>query len=150
MKSAVFHGVRSMKRSLGYVCPRKGNRDLLNTKRTVDMACKEVFQRYFGKLTACLPMEDSLFLVKLSECSLIPGDTKDKIKSKDTQADKAEYFISHVIKPSLEVGDTDFDKLLAVMSESGYRYLKELSCTIKSEIESLGGNSKTSMAFSYI
>ena len=114
------------------------------------MAYKEIFQRYFGKLIACLPMEDSLFLAKLSEYSLIPGDTKDKIKSKDTQAEKAEYFISHVIKPSLEVDDIDFDKLLSVMSESGYRHVKELSYTIKSEIASLGGNSKTSMAFSYI
>ena len=91
-------------------------------------------------------MDDSWFLAKLSEHNLLPGDTKNKVKSKTTQADMAEYFISHIITPSFEAGSTEFDKLLLVMGESDYAYVKKLSCTIKSEIANRRENSKTSMS----
>ena len=99
------------------------------------MAYKEIYQRYFSKLIRCLPMDDGLFLVMLSEHELLPGDIEGKVKSLNTQLEKATYFISHVIKPSLEVDSIVYlDKLLLVMSESGYKHVEEISCKIKSEI----------------
>ena len=96
-------------------------------------------------------MEDGCFLAKLTEHNLLPGDTKDKVKSKTTQADMAEYFISHIITPALEVGSTEcLDKLLLVMGESGYDHVKKLSCKIKSEIANRRENSKTSMSCLYL
>ena len=80
-------------------------------------------------------MDDGLFLVMLSEHELLPGDTEDKVESLNTQAEKAKYFINHVIKPSLDVNSrVYFDKLLLVMSESGYKHVEEISCKIKSEL----------------
>ena len=91
-------------------------------------------------------MDDRLFLVMLSEHELLPGDTEDKIKSQNTQAEKAEYFMSHVIKPSLEADSRAYlDKLLLVMSRSGYKYLEEISCKINSEISNPPKRRKTGM-----
>ena len=99
-------------------------------------AYKEIYQRYFSKLIKCLPMDDRLFLVMLSEHELLPAIQRIKLtESQNTQAEKAEYFVSHVIKPSLEADSRAYlDKLLLVMSESGYKYLEEISCKINSEI----------------
>ena len=110
-----------------------------------DMAYKEIYQRYFSKLIKCLPMDDGLFLAMLSEHELLPGDTEGKVKSLATQTEKATYFISHVIKPSLDVDSRVYlNKLLLVMSESGYKHVEEISSRIKSEIANTE-NSKTSM-----
>lgn len=50
---------------------------------------------------------------------LLPGDHKSSIDALDTQKQKAEYFLDHVIKPGLEVGYTEqFDKMLNVMETS--------------------------------
>ena len=113
------------------------------------MAHKEVYQRYFSKLIKCLPMDDASFLAMLTEHELLPGDTEGKVKSQATQTEKATYFISHVIKPSLEVDSrVCFDKLLLVMSESGYKHVEEISGKIESEISNWGEGNKTSMLYS--
>ena len=109
------------------------------------MAYKEVYQRYFSKLIKCLPMDDASFLAMLSEHELLPGDTEGKVKSLATQTEKATYFTSHVIKPSLEVDSrVYFDKLLLVMSESGYKHVEEIAGKIESEISNWGEGNKTS------
>ena len=119
---------------------------LIITEEHLVMAYKEVYRHYFGKLIKCLPMDDSLFLAMLSEHELLPGDTEGKVRSLTTQTEKATYFISHVIKPSLEVDSrVYFDKLLLVMTESGYKHVEEISSKIKSEIPSWGEGNKTSM-----
>ena len=112
------------------------------------MAYKEIYQHY-SKLIKCLPMDDGLFLVMLSEHELLPGDTEGKVKSLATQTEKATYFISHVIKPSLDVDSRVYlNKLLLAMSESGYKHVEEISSKIKSEIANTE-SSKTSMLSSY-
>ena len=101
------------------------------------MAYKEIYQHYLSKLIRCLPMDDVLFLGMLSEHDLLPGDTEDKVRSTSlaTQTEKAAYFISHVIKPSLDVDSRVYlDKLLLVMSKSGYKHVEEISSRITSEI----------------
>ena len=110
------------------------------------MAYKEVYQRYFIKLIKCLPMDDTLFFAMLSKHELLPGDTEDKLKCLTPQIEKATYFMSHVIKPSLEVDSKVYlDKLLLVMSESGYKHVEEIAGKIKCEISNWGEGNKTSM-----
>ena len=113
------------------------------------MAYKEIYQHYFSKLIRCLPMDDGLFLAMLSEHELLPGDTEGKVKSLATQTEKATYFMSHVIKPSLEVDSRVYlDKLISVMNESGYKHVEELCSKMKSEIAN-SESSKTSMLYTY-
>ena len=91
-------------------------------------------------------MDDALFFAMLSEHELLPGDTENKLKCLTPQTEKATYFMSHVIKPSLEVDSrVYFDKLLLVMSESGYKHVEEISGKIKSEIPNWGEGNETSM-----
>ena len=100
------------------------------------MAYLRAYHSHLEKLVKCLPMEDTYFITKLSAQQLLPGDTESKIKAMSTQADKASYFLDHVIKPALEIDDiSDFDKLLSIMQICGYSHVQRLSVTIKSEIK---------------
>ena len=69
------------------------------------MAQLKLYENYVEKLVKCLPMNDAHFIAKLSAKQLLPGDTEDKIKSSQTQPDKASYFLCHVIKPALDIGN---------------------------------------------
>lgn len=81
-------------------------------------------------------MDDASFIMELSAKGLLPGDTRSKIKAESTQANKASYFLSHVIKPALDIDDsTGFDKLLSIMITCGYDYVCKLAATIKSEVD---------------
>ena len=100
------------------------------------MAYIRVYQNHLEKLVKCLPMDDTLFITKLSAQQLLPGDTENKIKPLSTQADKASYFLSHVIKPALDINETSsFDKLLSIMQNCDYIHVEKLVVTIKSEID---------------
>ena len=95
---------------------------------------KAVYDSYVEKLVKCLPMDDAHFIAKLSTQQLLPGDTESKVKALATQADKASYFLNHVIKPALNIDDiSEFNKLLCIMQECGYNHVKNLSCKIQSE-----------------
>ena len=95
---------------------------------------KAVYDSYVEKLVKCLPMDDAYFIAKLSTQQLLPGDTESKIKALATQADKASYFLNHVIKPALSIDDTsEFNKLLCIMQECGYNHVKSLSYKIQYE-----------------
>jgi len=87
---------------------------------------EEVFQFFYVQLVKKLPMDDATFTAKLFSRGLLPGDCKDQVKSKATRADKATYFLDHVIKPSLEDTFVTFNKLLKVMEDSEYDDMKEL------------------------
>ena len=102
------------------------------------MAYLSVYCKHVEKLVKCLPMDDTRFIIKLSAEELLPGDTESKIKAMhtSTQAEKASYFLGHVIKPALDIGDTsNFDKLLSVMQTSGYEHVQKLAVTVKLEID---------------
>ena len=100
------------------------------------MAHIKGYYNYVEKLMKCLPMDDTHFITKLSRQKLLPGNIQNKIETLSTQADKASYFLNHIIKPALEINDTSsFDRLLSVMQDCGYDHVQNLSCKIKSEID---------------
>ena len=100
------------------------------------MTHMEAYDNYVEKLMKCLPMDDTHFIIKLSTQKLLPGNTQNKIETLSTQADKASYFLNHIIKPALEISETcTFHKLLSVMEDCGYVYVENLSHKIKSEID---------------
>ena len=102
----------------------------------VAMTHIRTYENHLVNLGKCLPMDDAYFIMGLSAKGLLPGDTDSKIKAQSTQADKASYFLSHVIKPALEIDDsTGFDKLLSIMKSCGYNHVQKLAETIKSEID---------------
>ena len=99
---------------------------------------KTIYGKYVVKLVECLPMDDTLFITKLAAQQLLPGDTESKIKTLFTQADKASYFLNHVIKPALVIDDTSgFKKLLSIMQECDYEYVKKLSSQISDDIDAI-------------
>ena len=61
---------------------------------------------------------------------------KDQVQACPTQADKATYFLDHVIKPSVISGvGKSFDGLLAVMENSEYDGVKELAKMMRNRME---------------
>ena len=100
------------------------------------MAYRSAYDNHVEKLVRCLPMDDALFITSLSAQKLLPGDNKSKIENLSTQAEKTSYFLSHVIKPALDINDTSvFETLLTIMQNCGYIYVQKLASTIKFEID---------------
>ena len=111
---------------------------------------KAVYDSNVDKFVMCLPMDDTLFIAKLSAQNLLPGDTYAQVTALSSQAKKASYFLDHVIKPALYIDDTsDFEKLLSVMQDSGYSHVKNLSCKIRSNLDDLS-NSKSGIMRRYL
>ena len=93
------------------------------------------YEKYAITLIECLPMDDTVFTAMLPKYGLLAGDTSDYLKALPTQGSKASYFLDHVIKPALDIGDTSsFDSLLSVMEQCGYAHVEKLACKIKSEV----------------
>ena len=102
---------------------------------------KTIYINYVDKLIKCLPMDDTHFITKLSAQQLLPGDTESKIKSFSIQIEKATYFLSHVIKPALDIDNmSGFKKLLSVMQDSEYDHVQKLSREIGDNIKLKAGN----------
>lgn len=94
-----------------------------------------IYERYVDKLVKCLPMDDAHFIANLSAKQLLPGDTENKIKQLSTPSDKASYFLSHVIKPAIEIDDvSDFKQLLSIMHDCGYNHVQKLSLKIDQDM----------------
>ena len=72
-------------------------------------------------------MNDAIFIAKLYSCDLLPDDLKERVESLRTEAEKAMYFMDHMIKPSVTSDGCSFDKLLNVMESSNYPCVKELT-----------------------
>ena len=103
------------------------------------MAQAEAYEKYSEKLIKCLPMNDTLFIAKLSSHKLLPGDTNNQLEALSTPGKKAHYLLNHVIRPALDTDDTSsFDNLLSVMEHCGYGHVKKLACEIKSQIGKSG------------
>ena len=102
------------------------------------MTCKEVFDKHSEELVKCLPMNDTLFITKLSTYKLIPGDTSDQLKALPTRAAKASYFLDNVVKPALDISDTSsFENLLSAMEQCGYDHVITIACKIKSQMSNI-------------
>jgi len=105
--------------------------------QVIIMACKKVYGKHAEELVKSLPMDDAQFISMLITNNLLPGDTVAKIEAKSTQAEKALYFLNHVIKPALDIDNTsNFNALISVMQMCGYNYVQDLARTIKLEIDS--------------
>ena len=99
------------------------------------MTQTEAYEKYFEKIIKCLPMNDTLFIAKLSSHKLLPGDTNNQLEALPTPGKKAHYLLNHVIKPALDTNDTSsFDNLLSVMEHCGYDHVRRLAYEIKSQI----------------
>ena len=102
---------------------------------------KAIYTNYVEKLVMCLPMDDTHFLTKLSRQKLLPGDTESKIKALSTPAERASYFLIHVIKPALDIDETSiFIKLLSIMDDCDYIHVQKLSSKINDDIGNLKGH----------
>ena len=96
----------------------------------------EVFNNFYAKLVAVLPMQDAKFKAELQCHNLLPGNLKALVESKDTVSDQAMYFLDHKIKPDVSIGDsTSFDKLLNAMKNWKDDTLKKLADDIKLDLE---------------
>ena len=99
------------------------------------MSTSEVFKEFYSKLVETLPMNDALFIAKLYSCDLLPDDNKEYVQSLPTRANKAMYFLDHVIKPSVTTGvGSSFDQLLNVMEDSEHQGVKELAKLIRTSL----------------
>ena len=99
------------------------------------MTHQEAFDKYSEEMVKCLPMNDTLFIAKLSIFNLLPGNTNNQLQTLPTQADKALYLLNHVIKPALHINDaSSFENLLSVMEQCGYDHVKRIVCLIKSQM----------------
>jgi len=63
-------------------------------------------------------MDDSIFLAQLGAAGLVPRKLMTKIKSLSTSAEKAKYFLDHLITPNLQDNKT-LPCLLGVMKAFG-------------------------------
>ena len=105
------------------------------------MSANEVFTKFYSQLVKSLPMNDALFRAELFTNSLLPGDHKEHVESLSlpTKAEKASYFLDHVIKPSVTGDDgSSFDKLLNVMEDSDHQGVKELAELIRTSFTNSG------------
>ena len=93
------------------------------------------YEKYAKILMECLPMDDTVFTTKLSNCDLLSEETSDQLKALSTPVAKASYLLDHVIKPTLDIGATFiFDNLLSVMEHCDYAHVEKLAHEIKSKI----------------
>ena len=99
------------------------------------MSTSEVFKQFFAELAKSLPMDDPLFVAELFSHDLLPGDHYDQVESRSTRADKAVYFLNHVIKPALISDVGSFNQLLDIMEDSEYHNVKELALQIKNKLK---------------
>ena len=67
------------------------------------MTHKEAFDKYSEVLVKCLPINDTLFIAKLSTFSLLPINTNDQLQALPTQTDKAFCLSNHVFKSALGI-----------------------------------------------
>ena len=99
------------------------------------MSTSQVFKQHFATLAKSLPMDDVIFVAELFSHDLLPGNHYDKVESRPTRADKAVYFLNHVIKPALVTDTHSFNELLNVMEDSGYSNVEELAKQIRSKLK---------------
>ena len=94
------------------------------------MSLKAKFNSQYARFLVALPMDDPFFIAGLIAGEILPGDTKDEIRAKDTNAQKAKVFLEKCIAPSFSDDGTEnlmLQKLLKIMLDSDYVHVKELA-----------------------
>ena len=94
----------------------------------------DVYNKFNSKLVRRLPMNDAHFLADLTAKKLFFGNLRAEVDGQATSSDKASYFLSKAIQPSLEDPDDidigPFSRLLDVM-EKYNDILKRLAAKIR-------------------
>jgi len=93
------------------------------------MSQLEAFKKFYPEMVKLLPMDDILFTAELFSKGLLPGDTKEMVKSLPTRASKAAHFLDNVIKPVNT--DCSFKILLDIMEISDNIAVKELASQVR-------------------
>ena len=97
----------------------------------------EVYEKYLNNLVKGLSimMDDVTFTTQLSSHDLLPDSVGEHMKSLPTPCEKADYFLKRIIKPSLDIEDTEeLDNLITVMDKCGYAHIKRLANKMKSDL----------------
>ena len=95
----------------------------------------KVYEKNLGKLVTVLPMDDVTFTTQLSSNKILPASIDAHIKSLPTESDKADYYLKHVIKKSLDIGETaELNNLITVMEKCGYAHVERMSEDMKSHL----------------
>ena len=95
-----------------------------------------MYEKYFSNLVEVLPMDDVTFKAQLSNNHILPDGVDAHIKSISTVTEKADYFLRRVIKPSINISQTqEFNNLIATMKECGYAHVERLASDMKSDLE---------------
>ena len=95
----------------------------------------DVFKKYYEKLLVALPMDDVMFIAKLFSHDLLPGNLKQQVRSKNTSAEKAMYFLDNKINPDVTIGVlTSFDTLLKIIENWESDGLKEIAKEIRTTL----------------
>ena len=101
------------------------------------MSPEKVLKKYGIKLCEVLPMNDPIFLRILKNHDILPGDSRDKLETHKTKAEKANYFIQYIIETST---DLYLPKLLQAMEQYYKEYndiaLQELVIDMIAEMNS--------------
>jgi len=100
------------------------------------MSALQVYQCHSLSLVQCLPMDDVVFITKLSSSGLLPGNLKATVQSQPTSMDKAMMFLDQAVVPFLKSNNIiPFYQLLTVMQTSGFDHIRMLATTIKSQLD---------------
>ena len=100
------------------------------------MAHMKVYEDNMVKLVKALPMNDVTFTTQLSSKKILPASVDAHIKSLPTQPNKADYYLNNVIKPALDIGETEeLETLITVMEKSGYSHVQKLAKAMKSDLD---------------
>ena len=101
---------------------------------------KNAYLKFYPQLVKLLPMRDATFVANLVQ--LLPGDFKEKMQSKPTQAEAAAFFLDNEIAPALEYGENkSFNILLTAIELFDSIPLSMLAQEIKIAIQEALGNS---------
>ena len=107
------------------------------------MSTSEVFKQFFAKLAKSLPMDDPIFVAELFSHDLLPGNHYDQVELRSIRAEKAVYFLNHVIKPAIITDVDRLNQLLNIMEDSEYSNVKELAQQIRSKLKEKPINTNT-------
>ena len=95
----------------------------------------ELFEQYYKILIYSLPMKDATFMDELLANDLLTGDSKIELESLTVHNQRTSYFLDHVIKPELAVGNSRcFVNLLTIMKSNTHDNVKELAKEIENEL----------------
>jgi len=95
---------------------------------------EDIMIKFTYKLLVSLPMDDNIFVARLLQSGLLPGDTKTKMRSLSTTTEKVDYFIDNVILPNVAANGTALQDLILVIENGNYYFMNKLLSDIKDSL----------------